>query len=335
MKRYSVSLQEIGSFQNLMLAANKAARGKRDRGDVQDFFNDLDKSLTQLSENILLERAPIGAYRYFTIFDPKKRLIHAACFEDRVLHHALMNRLAPRIERAMIEHSYACRVNKGVLKAAKQVQHYLQRYPWYVKIDIDGYFAAIDHKRLNALLQDTFKGKALLDLLARIIHSYSVTADKGLPIGSLTSQHFANLYLDEIDRMIQETPQVRGYVRYMDDMIWWCQDKQHAKVTLALFSDALSQKRALSVKPSVQINRSKKGVTYCGFRMTMANLRLTRRKKLRYQSRRAYWENEYKRQRITVLDLQRNMSAVQAVTAHTDSESWRRANLTRFPAIDV
>ncbi|OQX06388.1 MAG: hypothetical protein BWK73_30975 [Thiothrix lacustris] len=148
MKRTLITLEAIAERKNLIAAFRKAAKGKRHRGDVQAFMQDFDNNLNHLGIDIRAARLPYGKFRAFQIHDPKKRLIHAACFEDRIFHHALMNLAGEVLERAMMPTSYACRVNKGVHKAAQQVQQHLCQYAYYAKIDINGYFASIDHERL-------------------------------------------------------------------------------------------------------------------------------------------------------------------------------------------
>ncbi len=121
MKRTTVLLNEIASFDNLLLAAWKASRGKRERPDVSSFLAQLDNSIKHLAQDILAGRAPYGQYRSFQIYDPKRRIIHAACFEDRVLHHAIMNLAEPVFERMLVPSTYACRPRKGVSTHVKLI----------------------------------------------------------------------------------------------------------------------------------------------------------------------------------------------------------------------
>ena len=221
MKRLAISLEQLAERSNLVLATWKAARGKRQRPPVARFLGELDARLDRLAASILNGEAPQGQYTSFTIHDPKRRLIHAACFADRVLQHAILNLAEPRFETMLVDSSYACRPGKGVHAAARQVQYNLQRFAWRVQVDVDGYFPSIDHACLKALLTRRFKDDGFLALLGRIIDTGGA-AGRGLPIGSLTSQHFANAYLDAADRWLLEDHRVRAHVRYMDDTLWWC-----------------------------------------------------------------------------------------------------------------
>jgi RNA-directed DNA polymerase len=324
MKRHLLDLETVAAYQNLAEAAYRAGRGKRHRPEVITFFADFDQNLAALRTDLLTGRAPYGRYRSFTIHDPKERIIHAACFADRVLHHALMIHLGPLLERALIDQTYACRPDKGPLAAVHQAQRNCQRYPWYVKIDVSKYFDSIDHEVLLAQLLNKFKGEQSAQLLQRIIVSYHTTEGQGLPIGALTSQHFANYYLDPLDRFLQESCRVSGYVRYMDDMAWWVEDRDTAKKQVALVRDFLETKLKLRIKDNVQINRSASGVPLCGFRVLPGTLRLSHRRRGRYQERKMFWETAYCRGVLPALRLQQAYAGVFAITAHADSRAWRR-----------
>lgn len=335
MRRVPIELAAVAGFANLADAARKAGRGKRTRADVAAFFAQFDARLSALGEAIRSERMPRGRLRRFLIHDPKARVIHAADFEDRVFHHALMNLAGPVLDRALTDAVYACRVGKGNHAAALRVQRGVRRFPWYVKIDIEHYFDRIDHRLLFRLLARRFKGDPFLRTLWRVIDRYAVAAGKGLPIGALTSQHFANYYLDGFDRFVQRTPGAKGYVRYMDDCIWFCPDRQTARASLAAAREVLGTERLLRVKPTAQINRSARGVTYCGFRILPGTIRLTRRKRRLYALRRAEWEGRFRAGEIDALGLQSAYASVLGITALADGAAWRRGQLRRFPPIEA
>jgi hypothetical protein len=246
-----------------------------------------------------------------------------------------MHYAGPVLDRALTPTTFACRKRMGNHAAVLQVQRYLRRFPWYVKIDIQHYFDTIDHERLYALLQRRFKGPDFLALLRRLICCFHVTPGKGLPIGALTSQHFANYYLDGLDRYILEQLNCCAHIRYMDDIIWWCHSRSQARQTLAQVCDYASRERLLTVKPTMQINRSDQGVSFCGYRVTPGQLKLSPRRRWRYQQRRQDWEVAYAQGRIDALTLQRAYDAVHAITLPGNSRNWRRQNLQRYPALDI
>ena len=333
MKPVRVNIRDTADYDNLVDAAVKAARGKRMRPDVRCFFKHFEKNINNLRKDILEGNAPYGYYKCFTIYDPKKRTIHAACFEDRVLHHALINDVGPILERAMVPCTFACRPGKGPLAASKWVQHCIRRFPRYVKVDIRRYFDSIDHTLLNKILKRRLKGEEVQKLIGQIIASYWESPGKGLPIGSLTSQHFANYYLDGLDRFIMEELRCCAYTRYMDDMIWWCSDRQTAKTTLAMVKEWVSKNRLLDLKENCQINKSIRGVTFCGYRILPGMMRLSRRRCRRYTVKRNRWENAYLAGLIDEGKLQSAYTSVYAGTVHADSREWRKEQLRKYPPI--
>ena len=284
-QRDAISLEELAARDNLLLAVWKAARGKRRRPAVARYLDDVEARLEVLARDILEERAPQGHVRRFGICDPKPRIVTAVCFADRVLHHAILNRAEARFERMAVASCYACRPGKGVHAAVRAAQRNLQCWPWFVQVDVDGYFPSIDHALLKALLARRFKGAGFLALLGRIIDMGVVaTPGRGLPIGALTSQHFANAYLDSADRMLLASDGVRAHVRYMDDIVWWCESRADALRTLDALRDFLWRERRLRLKPKVRIARSPQGLTYCGFRVRPGVVLASSRKLSRYRA---------------------------------------------------
>jgi len=195
-------MDAVAEPDNLRLAFWKAAKGKRGKLDCRTFQARLDDHLHELREDLLADRVSVGEYHYFQIRDPKERTICAASFRERVLHHALMNVCEPIVERAAIFDSYACRRGKGRLAAIHRAQHFAVKHRWFLKLDIRKYFDSVVHTVLETLLETKIKDPAVLRLFGRIIDSYATGLGRGLPIGNLTSQHFANFYLAPLDRFI-------------------------------------------------------------------------------------------------------------------------------------
>jgi len=246
MKTYKNLFPKIISFENLFLAANKAAKGKRDKPNVLLFFLKLEENLYRLQDYLAARDYHTGGYNTFRIYDPKPRMISAAPFHDRVVHHALMNVIAPLMERSFIFDSYANRIGKGTHKAIRRYHSFLREYQYVLKCDIKSYFPSIDHEILKALIRKRIGCKKTLWLIETIIDGSNpqptfcdyFPGDKlftplerrvGLPIGNLTSQFFGNLYLNPLDHFIKESLRCKAYVRYVDDF--------------ALFSDSKSQLR--------------------------------------------------------------------------------------------
>jgi retron-type reverse transcriptase len=335
MKRVHISLEQIADRANLTLALHKAAQGKRHRTQVSHFLQHAEANLNQMAMDIFDGKLPYGHFRAFTIHDPKRRTIHAACFEDRIFHHALINLAGPVLERAMLPTSFACRPNLGVHRAAGRVQQCIRRYAWYCQIDISNYFANINHEILLAVLLRRFKGDEFSQQSQRLLDSYHHEPGKGLPIGSLTSQYFANYYLDGLDRLLDGLPQVRAHVRYMDDVVWWGDGKQQVKQVLQQVQAYLHGERQLHIKPAWKIQYSTHGISYCGYRILPGAVRLSVRRKRRYQQRRLYWERQYQLGRITANQLQTAYAAVHSILQGTNSSAWLRQNLHHHPPIPL
>ena len=334
MKRLRVEISQLADWDNLLLALYKAARGKRRRRDVRLFLADCDANLNQLQHQIRSGTLPLHAYRCFRIRDPKPRTIVAVSFAMRIVHHAIINLIGESLERSQIHNSFACLQGRGVHAAVYRVQRGLRRSPWLVRIDIEKYFANIDHRLLRNRLERRFKGQRFLDLLAAIIESYYDEPGKGLPIGALTSQYFANFFLENCDRMIERLPMTRQYVRYMDDMIWFCESKQACRESLGLVEHYLREE-SLRVKPGFQLQPSRLGVRYCGYRVTPHRLLLTRRKKRLWRRHFVDWQRRWQRQEISSLELQRGYDAVHATTWPAMATGFRRSVMEQVGEVDA
>lgn len=335
MKRSAVGLAEIADWHNLSAAFHRAALGKGRRDEVRCFRAALPDELACLRRDILDGTVDVGRSRTFRINDPKPRLIHAPCFRERVLHHAVIAHVGPVLDRALIDDTFACRTGKGTLAAVRRAQRHATRHDWYGKIDIRSYFASIDHAKLMALLARRLKNPSLLDLLARIVDAHRASPGKGLPIGALTSQHFANFFLNALDRFLLEERRVRGMVRYMDDVVWWDTDKDAVRDTLHAVRTFAAGRLGLTVKETARIGRSRDGLVFCGYRILPGRLLLSRRRKRRYAAIRRYWETAFAAGAIDAGALQTGFSAARAVTAHADAAAWRREQLRRQPLAPV
>jgi len=330
-KRSPVSLQQVADWHNLTAAFQLAARGKRDRDEVRRFAARLEHEIAALRASILNGDIAVGQMHAFRIRDPKPRLIHAPCFRERVLHHALMAQLGPVLDRALVFDTYACRVGKGTLAAVQRASEHSRRWPWFVQIDMRAYFASIDHAILKRLLARRFKDAGLLALCGRIIDAYQTAPGRGLPIGALSSQHFANYYLGGLDRLLLEQCRVGGLVRYMDDLVWWGGDRASVRAALAEALAFAGRERGLEIKSPQRVGRSRHGLSFCGFRILPGQLLLSRRRKRLYGQCRRRWEQRWLDGRITDAELQRGFSSAWAMTAHANAAGWRREQLRRMP----
>ena len=334
-RRTAVDLEQVASLDNLALAFHRAARGKRAQAEIRRFALNLPRRLSRLRSDLLDGNALIGGYHSFRIRDPKPRTIHAPRFEERVIHHALIEKMAPGFERALVDDSYACRTGKGTLAAVHRAQHHVRRYPWYVKVDIRRYFASIDHEHLRVMLRRRFKGAQVLGLCDRIVDAFRVEPGKGLPIGALSSQYFANHYLAGLDRYLLETLRVPGMVRYMDDVLWWCHCRQQAHETLDAVQQFVAEQLGLVLRADGRIQRSSRGVSFLGIGGFAGTLQLSRRRRGRYARSRQRWEQAYLAGVLDSAALQARYASALGITAHADSLGWRKEQLRRHPTVDA
>ncbi len=274
-----------------------------------------------------------GDYHFFTVHDPKERVICAASFPERVLHHAIMNVCEPVLERYAIHDSYACRAGKGMHAAVLRARHFTRRYPWYLKLDIRQYFASINHETVMALLSRRIKDPAVLKLVRDLVDTYCVEPGCGLPIGNLLSQHLANFYLGHLDHWIKESRRVRGYVRYMDDFVLWADKNAALKDDLAATHDFLSSELGLELNENIQLNRCLRGVPFLGYRVFADRLELGPRARRRFSRKLRGYEKEWLSGRWSEAALARHMEALLSYVRFADSLGWRRQLVRRFSTV--
>jgi hypothetical protein len=330
MKRAGELLEAIADPGNLRLAFWKAAKGKRAKADCRGFQEKLDANLAALRADLLAGRTRAGAYHYFTIHDPKERTICAASFRERVLHHALMNVCEPVLERAAIYDSYACRKGKGQLAAVRRAESYGRQHAWFLKMDIRKYFDSVDQSVLQGLLRRKFKDASVLALFDQVLASYPTAPGRGLPIGNLRSQHFANFYLSPLDRFLKEHLRRRAYVRYMDDFVVWGTSGAELRAVWREVEAFLAADLRLELKPTVALNKTAFGMDFLGYRVHPDELRLARRSKMRFSRKFRRYEREHLEGRWTERHLRERMQALVAFTLPARSRNWRRHVLQRF-----
>jgi RNA-directed DNA polymerase len=324
MKRVGKLFEQVVEPENLRLAFWKASRGKRHRQDQRDFAANLSAELERMRAGLLAGDYPVGNYTRFTIYDPKEREICAASFSERVLHHALMNVCEPHFEKWLIFDTYACRKEKGQFKAVRRAQALAQKNDWFMKADVRKFFDSIPHDRLKALLRRKFKDAQLLFWFDRIIDTYETTPGHGLPIGNLTSQYFANFYLDPLDRFVKEILQIKGYVRYMDDFsVWHSAKGELTKIrreVVAFAADSLG----LNLKGEPYLNRTTHGMDFLGMRVFPVAVHLNRRSKKRFMAKVRAYEWQLATGQLTEVDFQECVTALTAFVQQADTEELRR-----------
>ena len=320
--------ERIVTFENLLLAAKKAYKGKKDKYQVARFYFNLEKEIILLREELLTKTyKPLG-YSIFKIYEPKERNICSADFRDRVIHHAIINIIGEKIEKRLIYDTYACRKNKGTHKAIERVQNFSEKYKYFLKCDIRKYFESIDcYIMINILIKMFPNNVDLLSLVISIVNhrpSY-VEEGKGLPIGNLTSQHFANLYLGELDHYIKDKIGIKGYVRYMDDFIVFYNDKKELQKLLIVIERFCNDKLKLELKSSVtKIAPVSEGIPFLGHRIFPNLVRIRRENLVRSKRKIKKRETDYLNGNITEEVFVNSVKSILAHISHGNTLKLRR-----------
>ena len=323
MKRQGQLLEEIADLKNLYEAFYKAQKGKVSKHYVYAYKKQLQQNLHRLQQQLLSGAVETGGYHTFTIYDPKKRLICATPFPQRVLHHALMNICHASFEKQQIATSFASRPGKGTYSALDKAKEYQRHNRWFLKLDVCKYFESIDHTILKQQLYRRFKDKNVLLIFDQIIDSYSTAAEKSLPIGNLTSQYFANHYLSVADYYLKQGLRIPAYVRYMDDMVLWHHDKELLLESGYRFHDYLASDLLLQLKPFC-LNESTKGLPFLGYLLFPDSVRLARRSKKRFIQKSLLYDHYLQTGRWSQKELASHTLPMVAFTEYAEAREFRK-----------
>jgi len=261
------------SIENLFQVWKEFRRGKKKRYDIQVFERHLENNLFILHQSLKNKTYSHGTYNSFYVQDPKQRHIHKASVKDRIAHHLLYNYLYEFFNKSFIFDSYSCRLNKGTHKAVERLEIFTRKVSknytkicWSLKLDIKKFFASIDHKILIGLLKSKIRDKNILWLLKEIIESFYIEKGKGMPLGNLTSQVFANIYLNKLDQFIKHILNLKYYIRYADDIIILSSNKDLLQKLIELISTYLENNLNLTVHPNkIILRRLDWGLDFLGY----------------------------------------------------------------------
>ncbi|GAB4351487.1 MAG: hypothetical protein Fur0042_19790 [Cyanophyceae cyanobacterium] len=346
MKRYGNLWPHIIDFENLLSAARKAQKGKRFRDNVLDFNYHLEANLLTLQHQLQTKTYQPGAYRTFLVMEPKRRTISAAPYRDRVVHHALCNLIVPIFENTFTRDSFANRFGYGTHRARDRFIRAARHHRYVLQCDIKKYFPSIDHNILKSRIRRKIKCPDTLWLIDLIIDNsnpqdlsldYFAGDDlltphhrrRGLPIGNLTSQFFANIYLNSLDHFVKETCKVRHYVRYVDDFALFSDDRAVLQTSRRAIETHLATLRLVLHPIKSQCFETRHGANFLGFRVLPDRLRI-RTENLRRGRRRlrrlvaAYRAGQITRQRL--------QNSVQSWRSHLNhGDTWRLQQKIALP----
>lgn len=272
---------DLISIDNLFQAWDEFRKGKRKRKDVQVFERNLEDNLFALHESLIKKIYRHGSYFAFFVHDPKRRHIHKASVRDRVIHHLLYKYLYTLFDKTFICDSFSCRLKKGIHKAVNRLEKFTRKVSknytrpcWVLKLDIKKFFASVDHQILMDLFKKKINDPDILCLLKEVIDSFPL----GIPLGNLTSQVFANIYLNELDQFIKHQLKVKYYLRYADDFIIISSKRMDLDKYLKIITSFLNDRLKLFLHPKKIILRKLDwGIDFLGY-IVLHHYRLPRTK---------------------------------------------------------
>ena len=260
---------EFTSVENLFQAWSEFKAGKRKRKDVQVFERYLEDNLFELYHVLKNKTYRHGKYQSFYVHDPKLRHIHKASVQDRIVHYLLYKYLYKLFDKSFVYDSYSCRLEKGTHKAVKRLVKFTRvvsknytKPCWALKLDIRKFFASIDHQILIQFLRKKIKDQDILWLLEEVINSFP----SGIPLGNLTSQVFANIYMHELDQFVKHELKIKYYIRYADDFLIVSVSKNDLNHLIKEIGDFLWERLKLELHPKKTILRNLDwGIDFLGY----------------------------------------------------------------------
>jgi RNA-directed DNA polymerase len=349
MKTYSNLYPQVWDFENLYLAYRKARKGKRSRPGAADFERVQDDELLALQDELRTFSYQPGAYHNFHIHDPKKRLISAAPFRDRVVHHALCRVIEPIWEPRFIHDSYANRIGKGTHRALDRATQFARKHKHFLQCDVRQFFPAVDHDILRREFARLIRDDRLLWLVDQILDSgkdvlteeYDMTwfagdslwaaqRQRGLPIGNLTSQFWANIYLNSLDQFVKRELKCKAYLRYVDDFLLFSDDWDELISWQVAVIEHLASLRLALHEESARVFPTESGIPFLGFRLYPEYRRVKRRKVVNYRRKLRRLLAEYASGGFFYPELDANIQGWLNHVQQADSWGLRRDVLKRI-----
>lgn len=321
--------QKIIRFNSLLSAWREFKKGKKSKKDVLEFEFKLEENLFTIQQDLIHKTYEHAGYIKFYIKDPKMRLIHKAIVKDRLIHHLVSGHLESIFEPEFITHSYSSRKDKGTHKAvltlqdmANRISHGGQKNCWVLKLDIKKFFASVNHQILIETLLRKINDQDFIELLQKIIKSFP---DKGIPIGNLTSQYFANIYLNELDQFIAKGLKIQYYIRYADDFVFFSENRQDLLDLIPRIQHFLESKLDLILHPQkIILRKFRSGVDFLGYIVFPKHIlprTKTKRRLIRKIKERI---NEYRSGKITREKLRATINSYLGYLSHANTYQFRK-----------
>ena len=307
----------------MLEAFKRAAKGKKENKEVILFEMDLANNLTKILKSIHENKDVVGEYRKFTIYEPKKRVIWALPFADRVVHQWYVEEfIKPIFLPKLISTTYACIEGRGVHLAVETLNKFMKRMyrenpDYYIlKCDVAKFFYSIDKNILYKIIENKVKDRDFLEFTKKILFQKS-NSDKGIPIGNYTSQYFANIYLNELDHYIKEELKIKYYVRYMDDFVLLTNSKEESKEVLDKIEEFLDKNLKLKLNKKTNYMKNKQGVNFCGFKLKQGKITLLKQSKKKIYKKVRNWNKKYKAKKLDFKQASMQLNSWKGHASHT------------------
>ncbi|MCB9092834.1 MAG: group II intron reverse transcriptase domain-containing protein [Halobacteriovoraceae bacterium] len=325
------------SIENLFLCWDQFKRGKKKRKDIQHFEMYLEDFIFELHEELVSSRYQHGSYKQFHVFDPKERHISKACVRDRLVHQMVYAELSKVFDPIFIFHSLSCRMGKGTHKGVSLLEGFLRKISrngskkcFCLKMDIRRFFDSIDHRLLKSLIQKRIKDPRVLTLVDKIIDSFVFqTIDGravGLPLGNVTSQLFANIYLHELDLYVKHGLRKKAYLRFCDDFVFVSNNKDEFFSFVLNIREFLRENLFLEIHPRKIIFKSlHQGVDFLGYVLFLKyrTLRTTTKKRLKKRLKKKY--SDYLDRKISKRALDQCLQSYLGILSHANQHDFSKA----------
>lgn len=339
---------DIYSFENLYQAYIEARKNKLYRDEVLEFSMNLEENLIDIQNELIWHTYKVGKYRQFYVREPKKRLVMALPFRDRVVQWAIYRQLNPIFDPQYIEHTYACRKKKGREAAADQLEYWVHQVDrkaerwYYLKLDISKYFYRIDHELAMLMFERHIADPDLLWLLGLIINCedtpfglpIGMDVDQcpeedrlfnvGMPIGSLTSQMIAGMYLSTIDHLAKHDLRMHYYIRYMDDIIILAPDKEYLHYCKEQIEQVLNNQLRLQLNNKTAIRPVSKGIEFVGYKIYPTHRKMKKQTVRKMKKRIAYMQDRFEQGEADFKEVNATMQSYFGLMQHFDSYGLRK-----------
>lgn len=322
------------TFSNLLAAHKRAKKGKRFRDEVIRFEMNLEENLMNIGKELLNGTYEFGRFREFRIYEPKERIIKVLPYRDRIVHQLYVEEcLKPIFVKDFIKDSYACIKGRGVHQAINKLHFYMKKIAlenlnyYILKCDVSKYFYSVDHELLYGTICKRIKDREFLSFTRKII--FCNNEKKGIPIGNYTSQYFANIFLNRLDKYIKEELKIRYYVRYMDDFVILLNSKEECKLyreKIEIFLDSLK----LKLNPKTAYFKNEDGVNFCGYKLFNDKILLKNKNKTRLKRWFRKLQKMYSNDEITLEEITRKIPSIRGYLKHCKSYRLYEKMIERF-----